>query len=75
MDAAPPTARHLFDAGCPPRQVVATQQVVVENQPPPTVHTVPIYLYKGSRDDMTGFLFDMVRPEEMIRAITINGSL
>ena len=49
--------------------------MVVENQPPPTVHTVPIYLYKGSRDDMTGFLFDMVRPEEMIRAITIDGSL
>ena len=31
--------------------------------------------YGRSRDDMTGFLFDMVRPEEMIRAITIDGSL
>jgi hypothetical protein len=47
-------------------QVLATKQIVVETVAPTSVHAVPIYLYKGSRDDMTGFLFDMEIDEDIL---------
>eukprot|EP01052_Picozoa_sp_SAG31_P007614 SAG31_NODE_366_length_16817_cov_17.317921_7_plen_150_part_00 len=62
------TNNHLFYRSCDEKsQVTANRPVVVEAVAPiSTVHTVPIYLYKGSRDDMTGFLFDM-EVDETIR--------
>eukprot|EP01050_Picozoa_sp_SAG11_P006865 SAG11_NODE_552_length_8583_cov_3.699081_9_plen_148_part_00 len=47
-------------------QVIATKQAKIEAAPPTTIHTVPIYLYKGSRDDMTGYLFDMEVDETIL---------